>query len=385
MKERTRLFSKRDFLLAGAAVLSLPLFSACDIYTPKTKEIAREKEAEIVSERGDIFFFDNSYHLVRNGKIYTRSPSEFAEYRMLTKFDQRGRKIIPSSKELFRNYPHGTISQLPLLIDPFTGEPKNNKSHGGEVIILFSGFLSDSGFPYDPIRPNKDTFVRLRDELKLGKWERQDTFFFTYGRKGFEEYSPKDTIRDPRENIEYAVELVGVIKELLPLAQLTLGGNSFGGLLAFEAARRHMDAVNNLFLFSSPIRGLEENICQSIASGILRKELQVRFGIEEKVTEYLFNLWKNKKYQQEVDEFVKEFTSLGRTLRSYTSNGDIIVPKESAYLPGVTSVINDRQLSCFSPADLAQALEQHGKAHQKDDKTIREVVYLIGGNLAAAA
>ncbi len=252
------------------------------------------------------------------------------------------------------------------------------------MLIYFSGFLSDGGIPLNPHISREDSFVTLRGKLEQKKWKWENSLFFTYGKKMLNEYSPWDTAKNPEENIQYALEFFATLKEKFPLVQFNLIGNSLGGLFALEVARKYPDAINNVVLLSSPVRGINNNIVNSIASGFLKKALALRYADEEHVSDYLYDLWDNKKYQQELNEFVSSFTAMGRKIHSFASESDLIVPKESSDLPGVTTIIYGEKKGIIgSVLSTVELFKEHSRTHE-DPEVQEKIVEMLDENLAAA-
>ncbi|MDO8461136.1 MAG: hypothetical protein Q7S38_01695, partial [bacterium] len=101
---------------------------------------------------------------------------------------------------------------------------------------------------------------------------------------------------------------------------------------------------------------------------------------------YLRQLWKDKAYQGELDDFVKSFKRSGRNIRSIISDADSIVFTEEAYLPGATTVIQagGRKNALERITSIFTLLKDHALS-QNDPGVQEEVAGYIGENLAAAA
>lgn len=374
-----RTFSRRRFLGYGAALALTPALVACK--TPEAPPSPTPtKEKEIGPQEGDVVVTKDSSYLIRNGKKY--SIPDLSEYKRLTKFDKYGRKIFTGQFDLDK-YPLSKVPQMPLVIDLFTGLPKKDKSFGGEINIYFPGFLTDGGDPWIPLIPKQDAFTSLRKRLEKNKWTDADSLFFTYSKKMFDQYSPWDTMRNPEENIQYALEFFAKLKEDFPLVQFNLIGNSLGGLFALEVARKYPDAINNLILLSSPVRGINKTPIHSNGVGLVKKWLALRYLDDEHVSDYLYDLWDNTDYQKELDQFVVTFTAMGRKIHSFASENDVIVPKESSDLPGVTTKIPSEKGIIGSVVSMADFRREHGRTHE-DSGVQEKIADDFGENLAAA-
>ena len=377
-----RYVSRRRLLQAAAIPFITPLLLACQVpSTPIEKIIpSPTKEKENIPREGDIAAMNNAYYLIRNGMKYLLSNPQ--EYKRLTKFDKYSRRILPFSPGDFDKYQSGKVSEEKYIIDLFTGQLKENRPLGGEINIYFPGFLTDGAMPYDLLIPRKDTFIAIRKNLEKNKWGEVESLFFTYGKSKFEEYGPKDTAIDPRENIKYALEFFKSLKESFPLVQFNLIGHSLGALFALEVARKYPDAVNNLILLSGPVRGFKYDFVRAQEIEFVRQAL-MKLGIIEEVIDYLVALWKDKNYQKGLDDFVKSFTASGKKIQVYTSNADSIVFEEEAYLPGVTTII-DAGGRKGGLAAIPRIFEEHSRTHH--DPVVQEKINnMIGENLAAAA
>lgn len=375
-------WSRGKFNIGLVSSLFVPTI-ACQV-TPRLPENPTPfptKEKELGPQEGDVVVTSDSSYLIRNGKKY--SIPDLSEYKRLTKFEQYGRKIFTGQYDLSM-FPPGVNPQKPLIFDPFTGLPETNKQKGGEINVYFPGFLTDDGDPWNPHIPTRDSFVGLRTYLEeKKKWGEKDSLHFTYGKDMLDRYNPKDTAKSLQENIQNALSFFEKLKEEYPLVQFNLIGNSLGALLALEVARKHGDAINNVILFNGPLKGINRNGIHSVAAGILRRALDVGFGIKEKVSEDLYNLWDNEEYKKGVDDFSRQFAASGKGIRSYRADDDPIVPMESSYLPGHTTTLLSES-SGFLGVELnpVKILKKHGRTHQ--DLGIQEDVgERFGENLAA--
>lgn len=216
----------------------------------------------------------------------------------------------------------------------------------------------------------------MRDSLKKGGWDFRDNFFFAYDPISLRQYKTTDTMRDPKDNIANAIAFIQKLKEEFPLAQFNLIGHSLGGVFALEAAREHKDAVNNLILISSPVRGLNDNFFDRNIKAPVIKEFASQNGIDlrsEQVSNYLFNIW-NDDYHKALDKFVAEFTGSGKVITDFFSNDDLFVPVESVELIGAKKIT-------VSVKGASNPLEAHGRllTNLQVEAMIGEI---IGPNLA---
>lgn len=358
----------------------MPFLSACEEPLEEKRPPQKTKEIEGIPRDGDVVFADGIFNLIQsnnrsNGK-YLLSREAFETYRRLTKFDQYGRRVFSSTAIDLRRYAIGEIPKLPTIIDPFTGGLKRNKSAGGEILVFFSGFLDDSGVPYTTIRPSKDTFVAKRRKLEKDDWSFLDSFFFTWGERGLDEYKVVDTAQDPEKKIQYGIEFIEEIAGLLPLVGVNGIGYSWGCLPLLAAARRYPGVFNNVILISGPNRGLKPTIERRFKARALKELLRAR-GINEELTDFLFSLGENKVYQEELDEFSLSFTKKGRGLYTVSSTNDEIVPPESTQIAGAVNIVE-------AMGGSVNPIDGHGRP-LSNDKVIETVRRVIGKNLAAAA
>ena len=281
----------------------------------------------------------------------------------------------------FQDYPVDEVPRERRIYDKTTRTEKINNPLGQEILVFFPGLTTDGGMPYETIKPVSDTFVSLLVGLKTKKWGLENSFFFTYGKERLIEYEAKHTARSPEENMRYAIDFISVLKEEFPLAQFNIICHSLGGLFGLAAAQKHPDAINNLILINSPIRGIEGNLFRKGLVGAGRKLLEPYIG-DEKVSDYLFNLWGNKKYQRELGEFVLFFTSIGRKIIVVTDENDPIVPVESASVKGAKEIRLAKTTN--APIPINEWLVAHGRP-LRDKEAIGQIGGELGENLAAAA
>lgn len=373
------------FAAFGAVAATTPFMLSCDAQRPDVKPFI-PKERSSLPQEGDIVFYNNDYFLLRNGKRYPIQKEALETYKRLTKFDKFKRRLIVGSFENVQRLPLGIVPDKPAIIDPFTGDIKVNKSQGGEMNIFFSGYTDATIAQYDGFIHVDRTFSELRgkDGLEKGKWKDVDSLYFTYGVRN-KKYEVKDTIQDPREVIKQVDAFMKEMKEQFPLVQFNLIGHSLGGLYAIEAAKRHADAINTVVVVSAPVRGLEPTIDKKFVKvPAVRTLLQTALGVEERVIDYLFSLWEDKKYQHELDIFSQAFVASGKILISAASKDDQIVPAESSELLGAKKLEEKMGTANIVVIGDVFGIAAH-LAPAKNEKVIATVAENLGENLWAAA
>lgn len=344
---RDLVFRKIPLAIGGIAFA----LSGCQVPQLESLVTPPKKERKDSPESGDIIFVDNKPYLLRNDKRYPIPDLE--KYRRYTKLDQYGRKVITSPGESYRNYPLVESVSPSAILDWMIGlsglDPKaqgvakeklqKKLREGGEMLVFFPGFMTEKGEVYDVMKPYVDTFTTLIKGLAPKKWGLEDCLFFNYGEKlWIDEYPTQNTARSPEENIRHALEFLKTLKEEFPFIQFNLIGHSLGGLFALAATMEHYDAINNLILINSPIKGIEGTWGRRLLTQSARPLLRV-WGVEdEKVTSYLFNLWGDKAYQRRLEDFVSFFTSIGRKISVVVDENDSIVPLKSASLEKAAEV-----------------------------------------------
>lgn len=369
--ENGRKFSRRDFLIRASATTIL---AACDGEFIFQREQDRQSESlPNIPRMGDVVIVGNQAFLLRDNKAYPIPDLE--RYKKLTKFDKYGRGSFSLERDIFAQYPPAQLPTVPEVIDPFSGQFKKGKPFGGEINVYFPGFITDNGVPFDVIKPAEDTFVEIRKKLMTQKWELFDSIFFTYGERGLGQYHAKETGRSPQENIREALAFFEQLKKDYPLAQFNFIAHSLGGIFALEAARKNPDAINNFILISSPVRGIDGNPVRRVQTQVAKQVLKPYVG-DEKASDYLFDLWGNKKYQKELEQFGESFTKMGRGLTTVASEDDPIVPKESQIIKGaglITLRVGDVPFSEY--------LVAHGRP-LKSGLVVNAIAERIGENLA---
>lgn len=368
---------RRRLLLAGLAALADSAVPS-GVMALATAACQPEAEPRIpieftpIMERGnlpsagDIVVIDKKPLLVGKNELIIIPPT----YTRNTKFEQYGGRVFTSGGDRFSSYPirdprmTDNMFDWMLAIDtnPSQQEMIRKKidrklANGGEMLLFFPGFITDDGIPYDPIVPRVDTFTTFLNGLKRG-WETWDALYFNYGEKlWIDRYQLANTTRDPNQNARHAKQLVGELKQELPLVKFNFIAHSLGGLFALHAAVAHPDAVNNLVLINSPLKGFEKTAGQVVKVEAMRKALWVHGIFDEKVTDYLFALWKDQAYQKWVSDAVKFLRSLGKRVLVVIDEGDGVVSRESAEVEEVELLT----IKTGERGGLIPPLENHGR------------------------
>ena len=332
--------------------------------------------AEDDPQMGDVLTVGRESFLLRSNKAYLIPDLE--KYIKNKKLNRYGRKIYPVSRGFLNQYEVvSDFDSRPLIPDPVTGELKNAKPFGGEMIDFYSGIFTSEGMPHDQVIPEVDTFRYIIDDLEERKnFQVGDYLFYNHGAGKFDKFTPKDTLQPPEENIEFALSRAEKIKNDFPLVQLNMIGHSFGCIMALEVARKHPDLINSLTLINGPVRGIEWNLIREGLRKVVRPLIWPFVG-EEYVTDYLVKKWEDKVYQRELDEFVRDFLRMGRSITVVIAENDPIVPKESALLPGaltVTLMVGDPRLNFM------EYPKEHGLP-LKHSKVVPLIGDIVGDNL----
>lgn len=391
-EKRRTLTLLRDLTVSATA---FTVFPNCGLIEAQDgHETARKWERGEGPEDGDVIFIDQKPYLLRAGKRYPIPDIDrLVEY---TKFAKYGGRVFREQRLSIGvdSIPLGEVPQEPTIIDPFTGDIKINKRLGGEMNIYVGGFLTDVGDVYNTSDPKKDIFLSIRKGLEQDGWQDFDNLFFNYGQRMSGRYETKDTARDPAENIKHALEFMQVLKEKFPLIKFNLIAHSLGGIFALACAMEHWDAINNLILINSPVRGFNGDDCQRRGAWILKQGLRLRLGMDEKVTDYLFSLWNNKTYQKEIEEFAEFMSGIGKRLIVIYTDGDRVVSPESAIIENAEllrlegpTLEDECPVSIFPPRvnipTLREIARRHG-APLKNPTVRNHIKEAIGKNLAAA-
>lgn len=361
-----------EYLVKGGGAALL--LSACKEGLALEQLLSPPNSTEPSFRMGDVVTFKDRAYLLRESHAYLIPDLE--RYKRLTKLAEYGRKVMVADNSILTQYP---VEELPVsptqlgVINPFSGELEDPKIFGGEINAFFPGFLTDEGMPFESIYPGKETFVDIRAALKLKNWQATDNLFFTYGKQGQDHYKAVDTAKSPAENINHTREFLLKLKQQFPLAQFNLIGHSLGGIFALEAARSHLDAINNLILINFPIRGIERTPGRVLQTLLVKPVI----GKDEQVTAYLFDLWTDKEYQKSLTTFVKYLASVGRKLTIIVSENDPIVPKDSAVVEGAKVILAPK----VDSGGLLVDLKAHGSP-LKNDQIIDRVAQIIGEKLS---
>lgn len=375
--------TRREFLrgaaLFGGAVLLSQVVPGCETPEEPSTSLRKAKEIEGIPQDGDVVVVGREPFLLKNNKRYP--IPDLRIYTRNTKLERYGRKTLYLPQGSLQDRPTSDVPRARRLFDKTTNTEKIINPFGQEILVFFPGFITDGGMPWETIRPLSDTFVSLLVGLKSKKWGLVDSFFFTYGKERLIEYEARHTARAPEENMEYAIDFLGILKEEFPLAQFNIICHSLGGLFGLAAAKKHFDAINNIILINSPIRGIEGNLFRRGLVGSGRKLLEPYVG-EEKVSDYLFNAWDSKKYQKELADFVLFFTSIGRQIIVVIDESDPVVPAESSLVKGAKEIRLAKTTN--RPIPINEWLVAHGRP-LKDKGIIGQIGDELGENLAAAA
>lgn len=377
--------TRRQFLVASFLPLLRSLKSPNHQWRSDQDRFLTKERSHTPIE-GDVVVFGRNHYLLRNGERYL--IPDFERYRYLSKLDEYGRRAFVNPGREYADLPRGEVPGGWLTLDPFTSQPKANKPFGGEINIFFPGFLTDGGVLFESLEPTKKLFRTLRGEGGLGSlgWKEGDEFFFTYGVGGVEVFNARDTAQHPLKTIQDALDFIQVIKEHFPLVQVNIFAHSLGTVPAIEIAKRHQDVINNLVLISGPVRGLRRSFLdwRMTVWEATRQGLKT-LGIDEKVSKYLFDLWSDKDHQRELDEFVGWFTSLGKRILEFGSEGDLIVPKESMLLRGKNNSLNGKEVpSVWRMGPFNEPfLHPHWIAAEKPEAIV-SIMEAFGQNRAAA-
>lgn len=374
--------TRREFLqgaaLFGGAVLLSQVVPGCETQEEPSLP-QKSKEPESIPQDGDVVMVGGEPFLLRNNRRYL--IPDLRIYARNTKLERYGRKTLYLPQGSLQDRPIGDVPRARRLFDKTTNTEKIINPFGQELLVFFPGFITDGGMPWETIRPVSDTFVSLLVGLKPKKWGLADSFFFTYGKERLIEYEARHTARSPRENMQHAIDFLSVLKEEFPLAQFNIICHSLGGLFGLAAAKKHFDAINNLILINSPIRGIEGNLFRRGLVGSGRKLLEAYIG-EERVSEYLFNAWGDKKYQKELEDFVLFFTSIGRQIIVVVDENDPVVPAESTSVKGAKEIRLAKTTN--APIPINEWLVAHGRP-LRDKEIVGQIGDELGENLAAAA
>lgn len=364
--------TKRDFLKVSAATI---LLTCTGEFTSKDQKNPEKNNGR--PQMGDVIVSGENSYLLRDSRFYPIPDLE--RYKTNTKFGKYGRKSWSLDTGSFPQLPVRELQATSNVFDSFSGQFKRGRPLGGEINVYFPGFMTDKGIPYDIIRPEEDTFVDIREKLKERNWQLFDSIFFTYGKRAinkFSEYQASDTSKSVGANIEHALEFMRYLKEIFPLAQFNLIAHSLGGIFALEVARKHGDAINNLILINSPVRGIDGNPVRRVQAQAAKLALKAYLGDEE-VSDYLFDIWGKEGYQKDLVEFGESFTQTGRGLTIVTAEDDPFVPTESTVIKGA-DIVSIK----VGSVPIINSLVAHGRP-LKDEHVVKAIAEKIGENLSA--
>ncbi len=358
---------ERRRLLAGLGATAL--LTACGEPIIFQREPQRTPEnLNRVPERGDVIFDPSrsaeyllrSYTAMRTSENYWKN-SKGAEY------GRRKYKDLPDyvREDIFDRFQREERVEVLNIVDPFSGQLKRKMPDGGEMTMYFGGALTSRGFPLDgAIKLDRDPFVEIRRKLMESNWQLFNSIFFTYSTALLSQYKREDTLKPVPENITAAIRFLNILADLFPFVQFNIVAHSLGGIFALEAAKRHMDIINNLILIDVPFGGLDTS------AGEVKEVLgKMKISLEDNPVTYLDGIKKDKNRQRDLDGFGGEFTGKKRKLTIIRSEGDPIT-KDSKDIKGANLVV----------------LKGGGHGAALDDKSVNDVISeTIGPNLAAAA
>lgn len=378
------LINRRNLLIEGFALWAV----ACSSTISESDPSVRIERPNTPLE-GDVFIDYGKGYLRRNEGKYLVPDLE----RYLVGTKNYGRKQFslqdnPALRDIFDRYPLIKAPAEETIIDPYTGNIKDGKKFGGEVNLFIPGMLTDQGNLYSEIVGMEDTFVRQRKRLEAEGFYHQDNFHFTWGAKRIDNYKAAykaaDTVKPLSENLPHILEWIDTIKHLLPFAQLNIFIHSLPGIFLADIIENHADAINNIFLFSSPVRGLKEDPLRVVAVRYIRDYIRARFSIEEHVTPELFALGKDPDYLNRLDRLSRNFVRSGRGLYVARAKDDPFVPVESTELPEA----KEKEISVGSGGILdlltkpLEVLKAHGRS-LGEPEIVDGNAKAIGRNLAS--
>lgn len=333
--------SRRSLLLGFAGALAV-LSTSCDgtnaLLVSPTKTPEKEK---VIPQDRDVVLINDVPYLLTNEKRY-QIFGNLEEYVKKSKLREYGRRIIAQRLENLEEIPVGELSSERYVIDHVSGEKKKNKRNGGEAIDYHGGLFT-SGKDMEERDPKNDMFNELEIELKENDFETFDNFKNMYGARYPEIYDPFSTFqRTIPENVAKTIDFIKTESELQPLVQRNGIGHSQGGLMLLEGAMKYPNVFNNIFLLSTPIFGIEEST--GLLIKLLKKIAEDKFNLpffkEEKILDEYITLGKDTKRKKEVEEFARKFTSTGRKIICFVSEGDLIVSEKTGFIntPGVKNI-----------------------------------------------
>lgn len=387
--EDERKFFRRNLLIGAGATT---LLAACDPSFIFQSEQDQKEDKENGPQMGDIVVAGNEAELLRNEMRY--QVSDLATYLRRSKTPGKIFRFqdIEAAKKFLSQYPKGQIPAS-YRFDVVQGDIKRLNLQGGEKIIYSQGFLSADSRPNVQIIPRTDAFVQFRKRLKSEGWDPDpidpslrdilhlDSYIFTYQEDELRKYSIGDTLRDPVISNGYALKFIKKRVEQNPFDQHTGFGHSLGGLWVLKMAMEYPEAFNNLILANVPIRGMPWDLTRWAQTQALKEALKP-FGLDPtKVINSLFDLWNDPDYQKRLKKFFSDFTKSGRKIIIVYTEGDIIVPKESAVVESAEVLsISAGNVNPFNPFEVFAA---HGMALE-DERFLSLALKRTGKNLSTS-
>lgn len=365
------LVDRRDFLIGTASLAIL----AC---TGSIAETVQSPEQDAGPKMGEIIIVGRQAFWLRNKRTY--QIPDLPRFLRNIKADKYGHKPkdLPSIKSVIDQFPLTALSKEEGVFDRFTGDVKDAKKSGGEINLLYGGSMTRDTIPSNGlIRPN-ETFLAITNDLKSeGDFDFRDTLFFPYGKDSNKTYDARDTIIDPKINIDNSIaHLEGVMIDF-PFAQINGFGHSLGGIFLLAAAMKHPEVFNNLVFFSSPVRGIEGTLLRRFILQLAKQNFP--FLADEKVSEFLFERWDSKggskDFQKNLDDFGQSFTKSGKKIIIVTAADDPFIPTESTMIKGARQIILPASKKPLLPDQL------HGRT-LTDEEGRKPTVQAIGKNLA---
>lgn len=382
---------RRELLfLAGSAAAA---WACKDIPTPGA-EGKKENEHNSPQE-GDIIVVGNKAQLLSDGVRYeirdlptymrrSKTPGKLFEYTE----EQAG--------EVFSQYPKREYKPFEFALGQ--GDIKRENPDGGEKLIFAQGFLSSDSRPYLQMIPREDTFVAFRKRIKSDGWDPDstnpitkdsihlDSYIFTYSEDELAKQHLAFTLEDPEVIKKISRNFIRKLIERGPFDQNNGFGHSLGGIYILEMAMAYPFAFNNLIFVNSPIMGMNLNIIQKAGLEVLKDNLK-RYGVDPtKVIDYLSSLW-NDDYHKKLKKFFTDFIKGGGKVLIVSTNGDVIVPRESTGIDelkgiegGETLEVNARNVNLFNPIEIFNA---HGIA-LGDEGVLNKSKQMVGRNLSTS-
>ena len=269
------------------------------------------------------------------------------------------------------------------FIDKYTGDFKRFRKEGERVIDYFSGFMSDDREFRLNASLSMRQFVAIRTRLAEKGWGMSESFFFTYGKEGMDLYSPKDTARDPERTKQKAIEYAEYQVDMQPKVKRIGIAHSAGFIPLLEILSQFPNRYDLVIFLSSPLYGLEPSIPRKLKAGVVHQVLRQAIGMEEHLSQYLFNLWKDKDYRKNLDTFFDKFVEDGNEVYCFTTENDTIVPKESALLKSALVEAGGNKIRQVLPIVWSLYPQDAHGAVFIDKETLETIAEIVGENKAA--